>query len=794
MVSTNNTNNTKDDDDIETGKVYGLNRVTKKKPKPIVKSKPITKSKPNDSNPNSYEKEMSNPIGKIIELYDPDIDRVGSQFTEHDITMTNESVDSLVRLMFADKVSITSAENIIKKLSNPDDLESRLRRTTQIYRESSEDIKKTNTNDDKQNQDKAIDTFISTLIGQMENPREFVVSVSKTWRRYRFLKGIDYEILKELAGHTFERISDKPLLVIGNNNTKQISQAWIKYVKMPSDEYDDPEGAHCEPVLKYKDIIINAIPKKITRYENPANSEMKYDIDFETPLGQIFKTEPLSLAEIADFLKSKGLVYKMRAVDETLAQILQAYDRDGKVNVVHDIEASGFYLIDGKIECFGFQFKKPTADEMKECAKLMNTLVVDKYNNDNRLPTILKWFINAPFDYIRKSFKTWMPWNYLNGIPSTTKNTRCDVGMAMWRIHYTHDDPINPKYNLTFAHIDSVAKLGKIMSSTTMPILVSEVGGLSDLRKYGHLVEMMKGCVEFPTCRAAHDRKGRYQKKPARAILAMTGNGMPPVDGGFLSRIIDMLFTGKDQHPRHTPKSDEFQAWLMSELDRMGALGDFTYYYIKENQGLLKKTWNDAGKEILTKFYEAAGEKVPEWINLILETNPLQDATDRTLLLVREYFVELTNYTYSRISKRDDLSGIAQKLEICCRNNMIAFIQFNAKNDLYYITRGIIDDMKGKKNNLDGLVGNLQGLAHMMSFECTTSKVMGKSMYSISVPAAQMKDLLESKVEVEEDEKKKTTTQTTLPVQPDDDEEDGLDEFIKEEKEKAKVAKAAAAA
>ena len=43
-----------------------------------------------------------------------------------------------------------------------------------------------------------------------------------------------------------------------------------------------------------RDIIINAIPRKIIRYENPAavGIEIKYEIEFETPTGQIFKTEP----------------------------------------------------------------------------------------------------------------------------------------------------------------------------------------------------------------------------------------------------------------------------------------------------------------------------------------------------------------------------------------------------------------------------------------------------------------------------------------------------------------------
>ena len=84
----------------------------------------------------------------------------------------------------------------------------------------------------------------------------------------------------------------------------------------------------------------------------------------------------------------------------------------------------------------------------------------------------------------------------------------------------------------------------------------------------------------------------------------LTGNGIPPMEGGFLSRILDMLFTTKDQHKRGTKESEEFQAWLTPELDKMGVLGDFTYFYIIEHQDILKKPWKDAGIEFLEEFYK----------------------------------------------------------------------------------------------------------------------------------------------------------------------------------------------
>ena len=164
--------------------------------------------------------------------------------------------------------------------------------------------------------------------------------------------------------------------------------------------------------IHFKDTIINAIPRKIIRYENPSSPDIEYEIEFETPEGKIHKTDPLPLEQIVEFLRFNGLLFKIRPAEETLAQILHAYDRDGKVEITYNMKETGFYLINGKIECYGFEFKPPTKEKMKECGLLITKLVVDTYHSDERLPTLLKWFVNAPFNYIRKLYKTWMVWPF----------------------------------------------------------------------------------------------------------------------------------------------------------------------------------------------------------------------------------------------------------------------------------------------------------------------------------------------------------------------------------------------
>ena len=90
-----------------------------------------------------------------------------------------------------------------------------------------------------------------------------------------------------------------------------------------------------EQQIQYNRIIINAVPVKITRYENPAESE-KYEIEFETPAGLHIKIGPKTIEEVLVELRSKGLVYKTKSAEEALPAILNAYYRENKMIRIRD--------------------------------------------------------------------------------------------------------------------------------------------------------------------------------------------------------------------------------------------------------------------------------------------------------------------------------------------------------------------------------------------------------------------------------------------------------------------------
>ena len=116
---------------------------------------------------------------------------------------------------------------------------------------------------------------------------------------------------------------------------------------------------------------------------------------------------------------------------EALSIIISAFERNGKLIVKNDIDTSGFYFIEGKIKHYSGSnnnnHPKPTLEQIKKCCELLDILQT-KFKNKDVFPTLIKWSIVAPFDYILKQVhKKWMQWLYPYGWSNTGKSTLGDI-------------------------------------------------------------------------------------------------------------------------------------------------------------------------------------------------------------------------------------------------------------------------------------------------------------------------------------------------------------------------------
>ncbi len=380
--------------------------------------------------------------------------------------------------------------------------------------------------------------------------------------------------------------------------------------------------------IAYDDVIINAIPKKITRYENPIGIEIKYEIEFETPTGQVFKTDPKTIEEILVELKVKGLIYKTRAAEEALPAILNAYHRENKLTIKRELETPGFYLIENKIVEFKVEqdYRRPTKEEIVRATNVLNELVT-KYKRKEIISTLIKWSIVSPFSYVLKQLEEegeerWMSWLYLYGWTNTGKTTSGRIVLAIWRKHKD-----KKKHDVGFSNIDNVARFARAVSYDTYPVLINEVH-LNDERQK-QLVESIKHAVQSQTARARLSSKSTAEYISALSPCILTSNNSPPEDPAFQRRIIPIYFS-QDDEPSEKER-EAFNTFLNDNIDSLGILGDFTMNYILTNQHdiIHNNDWKAIAKIILTEFYKSAEKEVPEWINYFVQETQVQDAAAR---------------------------------------------------------------------------------------------------------------------------------------------------------------------
>ena len=119
----------------------------------------------------------------------------------------------------------------------------------------------------------------------------------------------------QLRKHIFEVTSYNPLrFVIAHTEFKQIVDASVekmianntKNSARTKEGYND-EGLDITPRinLKIEDVIISAIPRTITCYQNITHSEPRYEIEFETSNGVVFTTAPKTIEEIIADLRAR---------------------------------------------------------------------------------------------------------------------------------------------------------------------------------------------------------------------------------------------------------------------------------------------------------------------------------------------------------------------------------------------------------------------------------------------------------------------------------------------------------
>jgi hypothetical protein len=590
-------------------------------------------------------------------------------------------------------------------------------------------------------------------------------------KKVDFLQQLHPNIKEKLAGNVWGITNLEPLrFIIAHKDYNRIIRATThKRKKLVQDNKGDFDENRYEiiPYLKPRDIIFNAIPREIISHENPLGFiEHKFTIRFTTNTGRNMSIGPRTIEEIVAELRERALVCTSRSAGEALSIIINAFINDNKVKINDEIEASGFYYINGKLRSYHINHPRPSKKQIQQCAELLDILVT-KYRRKEIIPTIIKWGIIAPFNYAIKQYTDdgqWLPWLYPYGWTRTGKTTIGKIVNGIWGKYSDR------KHRIPFTSINSDAKFGFILSQTTYPITINEVGALSDER-HKVMLEMVKNSIESRVARSKHVNKTIYTDIPALCACVLTSNPQPPKDPGFRSKIIPIVFTKED---RHSPEEKAAFDLLMSQrAAQLEALGEFSADYIMKNQHVLLKknkeecNWKETAKVIITEFYKTGGGlDAPYWIDHFLEEelHIVDDSADDVRLLVRAFFINLINDTYNKYARiYDDTQGMEKtfhmRFNFCCEKELIPSTSLIHGGQTIVIFSDIMKELRNPKSGIDASeVASLQELANTVGLEYGQKWLNGKNTKVAYGDMAKFIRFLDSEIEDKENPEQSETT------------------------------------
>lgn len=545
-------------------------------------------------------------------------------------------------------------------------------------------------------------------------------------------------IREELEQHHFSISNYEPMdFIIAHRGLNQIVKGYIgKKHETVKDEngktvwLDEGIAETKEvPALRLKNPIIDAIPIGVTKFDDGIHLEYRYSIRFNSHINnKAFTTQTDTIEGIVQELKGKGMVVG-REPNESLAKILGAMEKTGSITLSKNIQKRGFWLIDGKLESYDVEIKRPTDDQIKECIELLEELY-NKVNVKSVFSTTIKWGIVSPFSFVMKSYGNWMNWIHKHGFTNCGKTFGGTLVLAMWRLGEEH--------NISFESISSVPRFGERLSQNTFPIVINEAGALSD-EKHKDIVEMIKSAIEQRIARSLF-KGNRYIDIDSLRSCIITANPAPPNDAAYKRKMVVVTFGENDIYDEQIIEA--FNDWFRPKKSVMGTLGDFAADYIMKNPETLKEPWNNIGIEVLKAFYSSVGKEAPQWIDEMVERVEISDSIDDAYLNTRSYLTGMIIENYSRYSGEHGehrATSVIDKLDVCCDQHLIPSIEKH--KDCYVITQAIMHKLRSDK--YDGYVGgSLKGFAGVLKFEYGSKKVGGKSMKVAYCSFEKMAELL----------------------------------------------------
>ena len=504
-----------------------------------------------------------------------------------------------------------------------------------------------------------------------------------------------------------------------------------------------------EDKLVLKEKVFPIVPSKVTLYIDPVSSTRRFELEIvgdERILPKPVRVGPAEPPDLVAWLRARGLCYHSRLAEDALNAVLSAFLRRQIAEVREEIDKPGFYQVDNRVIAVRYDPSEIDKKELREPLELLNQLAEKWYGHvQDKFAIIIKWGVVSPFIYAMKQRGKWVPWLYLYGSSFTGKTTLGEIILSIW--------DLGVDYRKSGAHIDTIPRLGHVISQSTFPVLVNEVGS-AILRE--DVIEMMKNAVESTIARGKYV-KGTYKDYPSLAPLIMTSNKMLPKDDALLRRLLVVSFTFGERIDYE--KARKFEKNVKPHLQKLRFLGYYVAKRIIDNPNLLDLNWRELAEKLLEEAYREAELQIPSWIRLGIEHNPMRIYEDLREN-VRNYLVKRINEEYNRFVGRievveqvDEEDGVLERrrylprydttfrerVRIVLENNLLPWAVL--KGDKILVTTGILEEIR----KIIGDIGGLKSLAELLGWEYRrkVSLRMGKKVTSIAAAIVALNELIE---------------------------------------------------
>jgi hypothetical protein len=400
-----------------------------------------------------------------------------------------------------------------------------------------------------------------------------------------------------------------------------------------------PEGLKGQPTSIIAYFVTNKTftackPVRIIKHKNPLSFLellQRYTIEFKgsEPSGN-FTIKHKTISEIVSELKN-GNALCDSGIEVAITAQIKAFEKARLIEINDDMNYEGFFtdeseqqIISSNVDVSFSSSSLEDIDKLRHALEYINELAKVGYG-PNRLDLLahsILFGLIAPCSFIFKVIKAQqlLEWMYLYGKPNASKSTSGRIALAIDRHH--KDD----NYNVNLAHVDTIARLGDTISQTTFTKLVDEM----DFTDNKVLANNVKSAIDQPRLRKVLDRSRRAEYVPALSPCIMTSNPPPPLnDAALMKRLAARYFPDGETHLKGEQSAKEFDA-LLSDLDKLQALGRFRNRFVMDNQNIIldkKLTPFEKARKILIAAYEAADMLAPCWLmTRQLEQNHLEES------------------------------------------------------------------------------------------------------------------------------------------------------------------------